>query len=366
MSQWRYCNPVDVRFGTDVLAEVGKAIGDRNWILVTHPDAPMVPCREKLMAGSKPPLIVLDAIEPNPSLAMLEALCQSLAPVAQQIDLVVALGGGSVMDSAKFLAAGHGQYAPVASYLEGQGALDEAALPIIAIPTTAGTGSELTKWATIWDPVQGRKLSLNSDDLYAEMAFIDPLITASLPWSITLASGLDALSHALESLWNIHANPLTRSYAIAAAKDVLTALPQLHADLSDGAAREILARGAMRAGLAFSNTMTALAHNISYPITLDYGVAHGLACSFCLPEVMVAAMGLDADCDAALSQIFGDLSGAPTQLRGWLNALDVAAEPRHYGLSDDAWQQIVADAFAGPRGRNFLGRAQQFPAATIR
>lgn len=366
MSQWRYFNPVDVRFGPDVLGQVSKAIGDRNWILVTHPDAPMMPYREKLMAGSKPPLIVVDAIEPNPSLAMLDGLCQRLAPVAEQIELVVSLGGGSVMDSAKFLAAGHGQYAPVAAYLEGQGALDEAALPIIAIPTTAGTGSELTKWATIWDPVQGRKLSLNSDDLYAEAAFIDPLITASLPWSITLASGLDALSHALESLWNIHANPLTRAYAVAASKDVLIALPQLHANLSNMTAREVLARGAMRAGLAFSNTMTALAHNISYPITLDYGVPHGLACSFCLPEVMVAAMGLDADCDAALSQIFGDLSGAPAQLRGWLNALDVAAEPRDYGLSDDAWQQIIEDAFAGPRGRNFLGRAQQFPAATIR
>lgn len=366
MSQWRYFNPVDVRFGPDILAQVAAAIGSRRWILVTHPDAPMQVWRDKLMASSPAPLMVLDAIEPNPSLAMLDALCAGLAPVADQVELIVALGGGSVMDTAKFLAAGHGHYAPVKAYLEGEAALDKAALPIIAIPTTAGTGSELTKWATIWDPAQGRKLSLNSDDLYAEAAFIDPLITGSLPWSITLASGLDALSHALESLWNINANPLTRSYAVAAAKDVLAALPQLQKDLNDASAREVLARGAMRAGLAFSNTMTALAHNISYPITLDHGVPHGIACSFCLPEVMVAAVGVDADCDAALAEIFGDIAMAPKMLRDWLDGLGVAAQPQHYGISETQWQTILSDAFAGPRGRNFLGRAQHFPSATIR
>jgi alcohol dehydrogenase len=366
VSQWRYYNPVEVRFGPDVLAQVGAAIGSRRWILVTHPDAPMMVWRDKLLASSSAPLMVLDAIEPNPSLAMLDALCAGLADVADQIDVIVALGGGSVMDTAKFLAAGHGQYAPVKAYLEGEAALEQSALPIIAIPTTAGTGSELTKWATIWDPAQGRKLSLNSDDLYAEAAFIDPLITGSLPWSITLASGLDALSHALESLWNINANPLTRSYAVAAAKDVLAALPKLQVNLGNADARAILARGAMRAGLAFSNTMTALAHNISYPITLDHGVPHGIACSFCLPEVMLAAVGVDAECDAALAEIFGDTSMAPKKLRDWLDDLGVAAQPQHYGISDSEWQTIVSDAFAGPRGRNFLGRADHFPAATIR
>lgn len=366
MSQWRYYNPVDVRFGPNMLAEVGKAIGARCWILVTHPDAPLQPWREILLNNSSTPLMVLDAVEPNPSLGMLDALCASLCDVAGQVDVIVALGGGSVMDTAKFLAAGHGRYAPVRAYLEGEARLDAAALPIIAIPTTAGTGSELTKWATIWDPAQGRKLSLNSDDLYAEAAFIDPLITASLPWSVTLASGLDALSHALESLWNIHANPLTRAYAVAAAKDVMDALPQLRANLHKPAARTVLARGAMRAGLAFSNTMTALAHNISYPITLNHGVPHGIACSFCLPEVMLAALGENAECDAALADIFGDVSVAPHRLRAWLDDLGVEGDPRHYGIDDAAWRAIVADGFAGPRGRNFLGRAAHFPNSMVR
>ena len=365
MTQWRFFNPVDVRFGPGVLDQVGKAIGGRNWVLVTHPDAALLPWRGRLLAAAGKPVMMLDDIAPNPSLAMLRHMCGQLAQAAGSVELVVALGGGSVMDSAKFLAAGHGRFDPVLSYLEDEGALTAMALPVIAIPTTAGTGSELTKWATVWDPEQGRKLSLNRDDLYAEAAFIDPLITAGLPWSITLASGLDALSHALESIWNINANPVTRSFAVAAADDVMTGLGRLQSDPGDGDARTLLARGAMRAGLAFSNTQTALAHNISYPVTLDHGIAHGIACSFCLPEVMAAAIGIDADCDAALHLIFGDLAAAPHHLRATLDALGVPSTPMAVGVGEDAWRKIVADAFDGPRGRNFLGSRDRFPAAGV-
>lgn len=116
----------------------------------------------------------------------------------------------------------------------------------------------------------------------------------------SLACGLDALSHALESNWNRNANPVTRHYARMAAGDILTALPRLKSDLDVLKACALLSRGATFAGLAFSNTMTALAHNISYPVTLQKGVVHGIACSFTLPSVMKAAIGIDADCDATI------------------------------------------------------------------
>lgn len=365
MTQWRFFNPVDIRFGPGILDQVGKAIGRRNWVLVTHPDAALLPWRRRLLEAAGNPLIVLDNVEPNPSLAILRLVCQQLAKAESGVDLLVALGGGSVMDTTKFLAAGHGRFEPVLSYLEGKTTLEGAALPIIAIPTTAGTGSELTKWATVWDPEQGRKLSLNRDDLYAEAAFIDPLITIDLPWSITLASGLDALSHALESIWNINANPVTRGFAVAAAADVMAGLRRLHGDHGDFEARTLLARGAMRAGLAFSNTQTALAHNISYPVTLEHGIAHGIACSFCLPEVMAAAIGVNAACDDALRAIFGDLAEAPRSLRATLDALGVPSTPVAIGIGEEAWRKIVADAFDGPRGRNFIGSSDRFPSAAI-
>jgi alcohol dehydrogenase len=116
------------------------------------------------------------------------------------------------------------------------------------------------------------------------------------------------------------------------------------------------------AGLAFSNTKTAIAHSLSYPITLRHGVPHGIACSFCLPEVMLAARGVSMECDAALAEIFGDMAVAPAKLRAFLSGLGVAGSPSEFGVAAEEWRAIVTDAFDGPRGRNFIGTIDRFPA----
>ncbi|MDO5604732.1 MAG: iron-containing alcohol dehydrogenase PsrA [Paracoccus sp. (in: a-proteobacteria)] len=361
MSSWTYTNPVKLRFGAGVIGEIGSFVAGRPYLLVTHPDAPMAQWRDQIVARAGAPLAVVDEIEPNPSLNMLERICARLGTEGHRPALIVALGGGSVIDSAKFLAAGHGAYAPVHALLDQGLELSRPSLPLIAVPTTTGTGSDLTKWATIWDTGKGRKLSLNRDDLYAEVALVDPDLTTSLPWTLTLTTGLDALSHSLESLWNRNANPISRGHAVLATRDIMAALPRLQADLSDRAARRLLAMGATRAGLAFSNTQTALAHNISYPLTLRHGVVHGIACSFCLPEVMQTALNVDADCDRALEQIFGDIVSAPQRLRTFLNGLGVPSAASEFGAGDAEWHDIVTEAFSGPRGRNFIGHLQKFP-----
>jgi len=362
---WTFHNPVRLHFGNGVFDTLADAIGGRSFILVTHPDAPLQPWRARLVAQAGEPLLTIDDVEPNPSLAMLRRVCTRVGEAAPEPELIVALGGGSVMDTAKFIAAGRGRYAAVVQYIETGERLVRRALPIVAIPTTSGTGSDLTKWATVWDPERKRKLSLNRDDLYAEAVFVDPRITESLPWSITLASGLDALSHSLESLWNIHATPVTRGFAVTAARDLMAGLCSLRDNPRDSRARARMALGATRAGLAFSNTQTALAHNLSYPVTLEHRVAHGIACSFCLPEVMIAAIGADADCDAALVELFGDLGQAPTRLRRFLSDLGVPASPQALGIGPEEWRDIVDAAFAGPRGRNFIGARSRFPVTPL-
>lgn len=143
----------------------------------------------------------------------------------------------------------------------------------------------------------------------------------------------------------------------------MAGLHRLRQDLGDGDGRMLLALGATRAGLAFSNTQTALAHNISYPITLDHGVAHGIACSFCLPEVMAAAIGADADCDAALTILFGPLSQAPDHLRAFLDEMGVPPSPGAFGIDDEEWRSIVLAAFSGQRGKNFIGPLDRFSIA---
>ena len=142
----------------------------------------------------------------------------------------MALGGGSVIDAAKVLAAAAGDFDRVRRFLEtGMGADALGRTPIIAVPTTSGTGSEVTSWATVWDTEAKTKYSLARDTLYPETALVDPLLTLGLPRGITISTGLDALSHALESIWNVNANPVSTSLAEIAAREVMDALPLLAA-----------------------------------------------------------------------------------------------------------------------------------------
>lgn len=360
-SAWQFHNPVRVRFGAASLGEIGQAIAGRRYVIVTYPDAVFADLSARIEAIAGPAQLRIDSVEPNPSVGMLRRACEQLKALPQETGVLVALGGGSVMDSAKVLAAGRGDFDPVYAYLSAGGPATANPLPIIAIPTTAGTGSEVTCWATVWDPDNARKLSLSREDLYPEAVLIDPELMVGLPEGPTLASGLDALAHALESIWNVHASPVTRGLAIHAAREIMAALPRVMAHPSDLEARGAMALGALRAGLAFSNTRTALAHNISYAITLSHGVAHGIACSFTLPAVMQAALGTDPACDAALAEIFGDTQTAPARLAAFLDSLGVATHPGSYGLAEGEWYAIVDQAFDGARGRNFIGNRSHFP-----
>lgn len=358
---WRYRHPVAVTFGAGCLSEAGNALAGRSYVLVTYGEPLFAKLADRLVGVAGPPLAIIDEIPPNPDFEALERCCAALAGLGARPQAIVALGGGSVIDAAKVLAAGAGGFAPVRRFLEtgetGEGSDALTWLPIVALPTTAGTGSEVTCWATVWDKRANRKHSLSRPWLYPEQALVDPELTYGLPPSLTVSTALDALSHALEAIWNRQANPVSSQLAVAAARDILEHLPVLMNDLGSADLRERLSRAALMAGLAFSNTQTALAHSLSYPITLRHGVPHGLACSFTLPLVMRGAIGEDRDCDAALAQIFGpDLSAGADRLADFLEGLGVSCDAASYGLTRAEFQDLIASAFEGERGRNFIGR----------
>jgi phosphonate metabolism-associated iron-containing alcohol dehydrogenase len=177
----------------------------------------------------------------------------------------------------------------------------------------------------------------------------------SLPASVTLQSGLDALSHALESIWNVNANPVSDTFAVAAVHEILDALPRLMQHLGDLDLRGRMALAALKAGMAFSNTRTALAHSISYEMTLRYGLPHGIACSFPLPMVLERAIGQRPDRDAVLARALGPLEEAPRRLAAFIESLGVKTRFADYGVSDEQARQMVAHALTGARGRNFIG-----------
>jgi len=164
------------------------------------------------------------------------------------------------------------------------------------------------------------------------------------------------LSHALEAIWNVNANPISDTFAVAAIEDILECLPRLLRDLSSQELRSRMALAALKAGMAFSNTKTALAHSISYEMTLRHGLPHGIACSFTLPLVLGLAWGHDQERDQTLQRVFGtDLAKAQAQLRDLLHSVGVKTEFADYGVTAQDAEAIIQFALQGARGKNFIG-----------
>jgi alcohol dehydrogenase class IV len=157
---------------------------------------------------------------------------------------------------------------------------------MVFVPTTAGTGSEVTRWATMWDFETRRKYSLEGYGMYPTHAVIDPTLTLTLPPLYTATTGVDALSHAMEAFWNRNANPISDVYALEAVRRICDALPRVMAEPDSLERRSEMLFASLLAGLAFSNTKTAAAHSLSYPMTLHFGVVHGQASGITLPALL--------------------------------------------------------------------------------
>jgi phosphonate metabolism-associated iron-containing alcohol dehydrogenase len=361
---WNYFNPVAVHAGRGTLERLPELLGERRAILIAFPEAHSLGLVERIagLLGERLAVVRTD-VEPNPDVSWLTSMYGQLWSEHADVPCVIALGGGSAIDCAKAMLprTPSGRFdALLAMMADGTSPAAGASRRLIAIPTTAGTGSEVTPWATIWDQAGGRKLSLHMPCTWPEAAIIDADLMLSLPRQATLASGLDALSHALEAVWNVNRNPVSSSLAITAARSIIDTLPALLQRLDDPALRERMAGAALQAGLAFSNTRTALAHSLSYDITLQQGVPHGIACSFSLPRVLALAFGQDADVDTQLLQALSarDLPDAVNKLNLFLQGVGVDTDPAAYGIAPQSWGERVRDALAGTRGRNFIAAAQ--------
>lgn len=283
---WTHHNPVRVLAGEGALQQVGAGTSSGQWLLVTTPGATCRGLSDRIgqLLRADQSLLVHDQVHPNPELDELDELKQRFA--CRSIAGILALGGGSALDTGKVLSVilADRRERPLHETLRGAASRAwERCAPLIAIPTTAGTGSEVTPFATVWDRSGKKKYSVAGAALFPVRAILDPCLTASLPRDETLYSGLDACSHALESLWNRNRTPVSEAFALQALRLAVDSLPRVLARAGDLPARAGMQQAGMLAGQAIAQTRTAIAHSMSYPITSHYGVPHGLACSFTLP-----------------------------------------------------------------------------------
>ncbi len=203
-------------------------------------------------------------------------------------DFFIGIGGGSPLDSIKAIATLSVLGGKIPDYM---GKLISAKLPpMVAIPTTAGTGSEVTKFTIITDLKKDVKMLLKGDDLIPDLAILDPLATLSCPKSITAATGLDALTHAVESYTSRLAQPLTDSVAISAVKRIFKYLPVAYKEPDDMKARSEMAIASLEAGIAINNASVTIVHGMSRPIGALFHVAHGVSNAMLLPKCMEFAM----------------------------------------------------------------------------
>jgi alcohol dehydrogenase class IV len=300
--------PQIVRFGAGVLGSLSKEVeklGAKKVLIVTDPgvysSGLTQPVREQL-SGARVSVDTFSEAEPEPSLSGLNNAARELNK--GNYDVIVGVGGGSSLDTAKGLSVllAHGG---VGQDYIGTDKLPGPGIPVITIPTTAGTGSEVTNIAIFSDPEKELKLGMVSTYLLAKLALVDPTLTYGCPPGVTATSGIDALVHAIECYTGNKANNFTDAIAIRAMQLVSDNLRKAVSDGSNKDARNAMAEGALLAGVAFGNSGVAAVHALAYPLGARFHVSHGVANGLLLPYVMECNLSAAPSRYAHVAEILG-------------------------------------------------------------
>lgn len=332
-------------FGEGVSATVAneaRALGMQTVLLLIDPFMATTPAGTHIahtlrMAGLT--VVQSTAVEPDPTAPTIEAGAAHAR--AHHIDGIVAVGGGSALDTAKaigLLVKNDAMH--IAPFFFGGGATPQGMLPLIAIPTTAGTGSEITFVAIVTEPHTQRKLLVRHPSIAPHVALVDPLLCATMPASLTMATGVDALAHALEAMTSTMASPLSDALAMRAIPDIVSALPSLIMHGHNPSDRARMSLAATTAGMAFLSGRVHLGHAVGHALGGAYHIPHGTACIVMMPQIMALIAPYRPHAIAAFAQAFGSTSADfPDTLARWLQQCGV---PRLQSLLAPATPTIPA------------------------
>ena len=293
---------------------------------------------------------VFEGVEPEPTLDTVERGRQVLRK--RNCDLVIAIGGGSAMDVGKAIAGLANEPGSVIEYHTGR-VLAASALPIIAAPTTSGTGSEVTSVSVLTDPERGVKASIRDDRLMPKVALVDPELTLTLPPRPTADSGLDAFTQALEAYTSTGANFMTDAWALEAIQHIGSSLRQAYHHGDDLTARENMSLGSLLAGMALASARLGLVHGLAHPVGFLYHLPHGQACAILLPQVIRYNMPVSQAKYATVARSLGvtdeaDDAAAAEALHQWVTELceelEATASLGEFGATEADFDAIIAAA----------------------
>ncbi|MEI6502350.1 MAG: iron-containing alcohol dehydrogenase [Armatimonadota bacterium] len=345
-------SPHEVTFGSGTRVKVGGAaalLGQRP-LLVTGLGAArrgLVAELEGYLAQAGLTVAIFDQVEAEPSVGTVERGVQAF--VAARCDLVVAAGGGSALDVGKAIAALAGLPDSAQHYFSTGSEIPGPGHPIIALPTTSGTGAEVTPNSVLTDPQTREKASIRGRTLMPTVALVDPELTLSLPREQTAFSGLDALTHALEAYVSTGANVVSDALAEEATRRLAGSLRRACEQPDDLPAREDLALGSLLAGLALASARLGLVHGLAHPLGALYHLPHGRVCGWLLPAVMRFNLQTADTKYAALAAMIG-LSAKAEALVAWVeelaHELGACGSWREAGLKEADFAQITAATVA--------------------
>lgn len=284
-------------------------------------------------------MCIFDAITAEPTVTMVE---QGVAEYHRgDCDMVIGFGGGSPLDAAKAIAAMTVNEGVISQYVGKEIGGDLP--PVVCIPTTAGTGSEVTKFSIITDEQTGVKMFLKGDALTPRLAIVDYTLSMTMPASVTAATGLDALTHAMEAYLSVKSQPLINVLAINSIKHILKNLPIAYADPDNRRAREQMALAALEAGICINNSSVTVVHGMSRPVGALFHVPHGLSnamlLSVCLRD-LYRSVGSDFDKIARKLKLIDGME-LIEQVSALIETCNVPT-PREYGIDPQQWESAIA------------------------
>lgn len=265
---------------------------------------------------------------------------------------IVGVGGGAIIDSAKVAAVLATNSGKVEDYLvNGTRKLNKKGIFYVALPTTSGTGSEVTPWSVVWGD---KKYSLSSPQfMFPDIAIVDPALTDDCPKEVTAAAGIDAMVQAIESYWNVKHNPVSDAYALDSVRAIFASLDKA-VNTPDEEARDKMAWGSLCGGLSFSNNSTTLCHSVSYPMTSHWGIVHGQATSITLPSFIEYSFGMLDKREKPLLKAMGvgDRKEAADKVRSLMKSVGLKTRLSELGIPKDGIDIIVREGFDPTRAGN--------------
>ncbi|PTM56551.1 iron-containing alcohol dehydrogenase [Desmospora activa] len=294
---------------------------------------------------------VVTDILPEPTVSNIERVFQDICN--EKYDVLIGIGGGSVLDATKILSVLKTNSQSIRDML-GTDLVESSGIPTVLIPTTSGTGSEVTPNAIVTIPDEELKVGIVSRFLLPKLVILDPVLTLGLPKPITAATGMDAFTHSLESFISNKANPMSDMFALESIRLISSSIVDAYQNGADIAAREKMLLGSMYGGMALTAAGTAAVHALAYPLGGKYGIPHGEANSMLLPHVMEVNMEAITERLSLVAEPMGlTVSGLTpeeaakqvvAQIVQWTETLNIPQNLKKYGVQEEDLSALAVSA----------------------